>query len=171
MTLSTKRERGYGRMASRNGHYYDNGKSGGPVVWQVAVSAAIAVGMAALTAFWSMADPRSEIKEIKSSYLSLREHNEYRSGVRRDIDRLDNQIAKLVGRAEVEQDWKQRDRELQIIHQQIDQLRDSITGSRSEQRADQRYSNQQNTMPRYVPLPVQPVVPPTTKKNNNDEVQ
>lgn len=45
-------------------------------MWQIIVSVALAVGIGLIGMFWSLADPRSDIKDIKNNYVTLREHND-----------------------------------------------------------------------------------------------
>lgn len=52
-------------------------------------SGAIALLIAMFTGFWSLADPRGELKTIRESYLSLREHNEFAARVQMDVVRVD----------------------------------------------------------------------------------
>jgi hypothetical protein len=57
---------------------------------QIGISAAIALGLALITAFWSLADPRAEIKDIKSTYLTLREHEEFVTRFNADLTRAES---------------------------------------------------------------------------------
>src|SRR4051812_38179868 len=52
-------------------------------------SGAIALLIAMFTGFWSLADPRGELKNIRENYLTLREHIEFASRLQLDTVRLD----------------------------------------------------------------------------------
>lgn len=52
-------------------------------------SGAIALIVAVLAGFWSLADPRSDLKNIRDTYLSLREHNEFTARVLLDVTRIE----------------------------------------------------------------------------------
>ena len=89
-------------------------------IWQIVISATIALGLALLTAFWSLADPRAEIKNIEANisqnYLTIREHAEYRDRIQKDILRLEEQNDQQAGKMQVQAD-------IQWLRQEIDQLR------------------------------------------------
>lgn len=57
-------------------------------MWQVIVSAALVLGLAIIAAFWALADPRADIRDIKSSYTTLREHNDL-------ITRMDSNFKRI----------------------------------------------------------------------------
>lgn len=101
-----------------NGVDYARGR-----VSQIVISAVIALGLALVTAIWSLADPRAEIRTIRETYLTLREHNEYREGIKEDIHRLESRYGEQITRAEVEQVWKLQADELKTIHLQLEELR------------------------------------------------
>lgn len=46
--------------------------------------------------FWSLADPRSDLKAIRESYLTLREHEEFVARFNKDITRLENENQKSM---------------------------------------------------------------------------
>jgi len=98
----------------------------------MAISAIIALGVGLLTAFWSLADPRAEIKIIRDTYLTIREHAEYRDGVRSDLDRLRERDKDFMTRSEVETVWAIRARELEHLHEEIRALRDSARECKSK---------------------------------------
>jgi len=79
-----------------------------------------------LAAFWQLSDPRADIKSIRDTYLTLREHTEFAQRFTRDVARLeeeqraqnvsiDTKVSKDVA-AEV---WKQRDLPVAALHEQI----------------------------------------------------
>src|SRR5512143_29950 len=74
-------------------------------LWQMVLSAAIALGLALLAAFWALADPRQEIKDIKTNYLTLREHEEFVKRFTADIGRIEqtnrDQALQLATKVEV----------------------------------------------------------------------
>ena len=74
-------------------------------LWHIGISAAIALGLALLAAFWALADPRADIKEIKNNYLTLREHEEFVRRFTADLARVeqDNRLqnSEMATRSEV----------------------------------------------------------------------
>ncbi len=47
------------------------------------------LAMAIIGAFWGLADPRGEIRDIKGSFLSIREHEEFVRRFTSDISRVE----------------------------------------------------------------------------------
>jgi hypothetical protein len=93
---------------------------------QIAISATIALGIALITAFWSLADPRADIKSIKDGYLSIREHDEFKSRVERTLAELAaqnlNQNQVFMSKAEFER-WKgERDVYIRLIQREIEEV-------------------------------------------------
>lgn len=78
-----------------SGNGNGNGKRAAPVVWQIIVSAAVLLALALIGAFWSLADPRADIKAIQTDiithYLTIREHLEFRERVAQDIKRVEDE--------------------------------------------------------------------------------
>jgi hypothetical protein len=66
----------------------DGGPAGGHYLGLIN-SGAIALLIAMFAGFWSLADPRGELKTIRESFLTLREHNEFAARVQLDTVRLD----------------------------------------------------------------------------------
>lgn len=56
-----------------------------PIIISTAVVMLTIVG-----GFWSLADPRAELKNIRDNYLSIREHEEFVRRFDRDVERLDH---------------------------------------------------------------------------------
>src|SRR3954470_20279614 len=52
-------------------------------------SGAIALIVAMLAGFWSLADPRGDLRSIRDTYLTLREHNEFAGRLLLDATRND----------------------------------------------------------------------------------
>lgn len=76
-------------MASATKNPLANGNTPSVHYLSLINSGAIALLIAMFTGFWSLADPRSELKNIRDTYLSLREHNEFASRVQLDVARVD----------------------------------------------------------------------------------
>ena len=53
------------------------------------ISGMIIIAITVVGAIWRLADPRSDITSIKANYLSLREHEEFVSRFKADIQRLE----------------------------------------------------------------------------------
>jgi hypothetical protein len=101
--------------------------------WQIGLSAMIATGLALLAAFWALADPRADIKEIKNNYLTLREHDEFVRRFTSDINRVEQtnreQAGEMARKVEVESHDRAdadmrtaQDRRLDQMQRQIDLL-------------------------------------------------
>ncbi len=58
-------------------------------IWASIISTIIAL-VAVVGGFWSLADPRADIKDIRQSFLTLREHAEFVSRFDRDLLRIES---------------------------------------------------------------------------------
>jgi hypothetical protein len=100
--------------------------------------------LALIGLFWSVANPRDDIKQIKQELqaeidqlsrekLTLAEHHEYALRKDKDTDRIDNEInalrAGLVPRSEHEQHWAEQNDRFSTLRDQIVELRKQINGS------------------------------------------
>src|SRR4051812_45038458 len=72
-----------------------NGNGDGGRYLGIINSGAIALLIAIMAGFWSLADPRGEIKSIRDNYLSLREHNVFAERLQQDIARIDKAMNEL----------------------------------------------------------------------------
>jgi hypothetical protein len=94
--------------------------------------------------FWSVANPRDDIKSIKQELqaeidqlsrdkLTLAEHHEYVTRMDKETDRLDGEIntmrAGVVPREEHVQHWKEQDDRLDTLRDQITALTKEVNGS------------------------------------------
>jgi DNA repair exonuclease SbcCD ATPase subunit len=94
--------------------------------------------------FWSVANPRDDIKQIKQELqaeidqigrdkVTLAEHREYTVRKDKDTDRIDGEIntirAGIVRRAEHEQHWAEELERINALRDQIVELRKQFTGS------------------------------------------
>jgi DNA repair exonuclease SbcCD ATPase subunit len=100
--------------------------------------------LALIGLFWSVANPRDDIKEIKQELqaeidqlgrekLTLAEHREYVMRKDKDTDRIDGEIstirADLVPRAEHEQHWREQLDQLNVLRDQVSGLLKEVNGS------------------------------------------
>jgi predicted nucleic acid-binding Zn-ribbon protein len=83
------------------------------------ISGIVVIGLAIVGAFWALADPRSEIKDIKARYLTVREHLDLVNRINTDIERIDQ----LAQRLQVDS-LNQKD--LKALHREIDDLKQQI---------------------------------------------
>lgn len=117
---------------------------------------------AVVAAFWSLADPRSDIANIRTNYLTLREHAAFEVRVARDIARLEDEnkrqlpvdsfsswkkehdrvtaeiqraVDDRLTKSAAEEVWRQRRAELDELHKQIDALRAEITQHERDDRS------------------------------------
>lgn len=111
----------------------DGGPTKTGVVWQVIITAGLAIAGAMLAAFWSLADPRAEIKLIRDTYLSIREHSEFAARVAADIRRLeeDNKNQATTARLEalhkeMEALFSERARELDHLRHDVEEIEKQI---------------------------------------------
>ena len=56
--------------------------------WSIVASTMVLL-IAIVGGFWQLADPRADIKDIKSQYLSLREHEEFVRRFQADVSRVE----------------------------------------------------------------------------------
>lgn len=61
-----------------------------PSLWQIIVVTLVPL-IAVVGGFWSLADPRTDIRQIKLDYLTLREHLEFAQRATKDIERLQSE--------------------------------------------------------------------------------
>lgn len=109
------------------------GSSTAGIIFEIVASSVIAVGVAMLSVFWSLADPRADIKALRAeftNYLTIREHNEFRERVHQDRLRLEQQNERQVGREEF-LGWarahEDRDREVvSSLRREIDGLQKQV---------------------------------------------
>ncbi len=99
-------------------------------VWGLVAPAVIATVVSLVAAFWSLADPRNEIRRIETDYLQIREHNEFRDRVRQDLERIEQENVRQnkVGltRHEAMEVWAQRRSELDEMRRRIDALTEAL---------------------------------------------
>ena len=88
----------------------------------VLISGGIIVILAIIGVVWGLADPRSEIKEIKTNYLTLREHEEFVRRFNSDILRLQNEQSEMDKVIPRKEDVAALQRELDSVHRQISLL-------------------------------------------------
>ncbi len=94
--------------------------------------------------FWSVANPRDDIKGIKQELqaeidqlgrdkLTNAEHREYALRKDRDTDRLDGEVntirAALVPREEHEQHWREQADRVNVLRDQVSALLKEVNGS------------------------------------------
>ena len=83
-------------------------------------TATVVIGIAVISAFWMLSDPRTEIRSIKDNYLQLREHEEFKSRVDRTFQQLADQNhqqeEKFLSRNEFDR-WKYEHDKLTIAVQ------------------------------------------------------
>jgi len=103
-------------------------------IFQIVISAGIALSLALLAAFWALADPRAEIKNIRENFLTIREHNEFQARVKSDISRLEDENRHQVRREEFEGRLGQILREHDAFRREIEALRDRMTEHAREDR-------------------------------------
>ena len=113
------------------------------------------IALALIGLFWSVANPRDDIKQIKQELqaaldqvnrekqaqidqlnrdkLSLAEHHEYAMRKDRDTDRIDGEMtllrAGLVPRDEHEQHWKEQTDRFNALREQVTALTKEVNGS------------------------------------------
>jgi hypothetical protein len=102
------------------------------------------IALALIGLFWSVANPRDDIKQIKQELqaeidqlarekLTIAEHREYGLRKEKDFDRIDNDVntirAGLVPRAEHEQHWNELSDRFSTLRDQIIELRKQVNGS------------------------------------------
>jgi vacuolar-type H+-ATPase subunit I/STV1 len=100
--------------------------------------------LALIGLFWSVANPRDDIKQIKQELqaeidqlsrdkLTLAEHHEYSLRKDKDTDRIEGEIstirAELVPRAEHEQHWNEQLDRVNVLRDQVSVLLKQINGS------------------------------------------
>ncbi len=100
--------------------------------------------LALIGLFWSVANPRDDIKQIKQELqaeidqlgrdkLTLAEHHEYVTRNDKDTDRIDSEIslmrAGVVPRAEHEQHWAEQNERFNTLRDQLGELRKQVNGS------------------------------------------
>jgi hypothetical protein len=100
--------------------------------------------LALIGLFWSVANPRDDIKLIKQELqaeidqlgrdkLTLAEHHEYVVRKDRDTDRIEGEIttiqAQLVPRAEHEQHWREQLDRINVLRDQVVGLLKEVNGS------------------------------------------
>jgi hypothetical protein len=61
-----------------------------PAWWQT-IAPTVILLIAIVAGFWQLADPRADIKDIRLSYLSLREHEEFVRRFQSDIARIETE--------------------------------------------------------------------------------
>ncbi len=103
-------------MAERNGY----------TAHMPLVISTIVVLLTIMGGFWSLADPRSELKNIRENYLTIREHQEFQNRVTRDILRLESENQLQASKAELEAIVKERRTELDAIHKELAHIMDLI---------------------------------------------
>jgi hypothetical protein len=100
--------------------------------------------LALIGLFWSVANPRDDIKQIKQEFqaeidqlsrdkLTLAEHHEYSLRMDKDTDRIEGEIntirAGLVPRAEHEQHWREQLDGINVLRDQVGGLVKEVNGS------------------------------------------
>lgn len=95
----------------------------------------IMIGVAVLGAFYTLIDPRSDIKDIRASYLSLREHLAFETRVARDIVRLEGENAKQVSRDEFMGVARARDAQIETLTREITELQAELHQHERDDRA------------------------------------
>ncbi len=103
-----------------------------------------AIILALIGLFWSVANPRDDIKQIKQELqaeidqlnrdkFTNAEHIEYALRMDKDTDRIDGNIntirADLVPRAEHEQHWSEQSVRINVLRDQLDALLKEVNGS------------------------------------------
>jgi hypothetical protein len=102
------------------------------------------IALALIGLFWSIANPRDDIKQIKQELqaeldqlarekLPIAEHREYALRNDKDTDRIDGDVntirAGLVPRSEHEQHWTEQNDQFSTLRDQIVELRKQVNGS------------------------------------------
>lgn len=93
------------------------------------ITITITIGLAVLGAFYTLIDPRGDIKrltdDLHSNYLTIREHNEFQVRVARDILRVEEENARQNQNAVTNgtfQAWKQeRDGVIMSLQKRVDE--------------------------------------------------
>jgi uncharacterized phage infection (PIP) family protein YhgE len=80
--------RGTENMASKT----DTPRSGWP---PSGLTNSLFLAIAVVGGFWALADPRGDIAGIKSNYLTIREHDEFKGSMAVEISRLDTEITRV----------------------------------------------------------------------------
>ena len=125
-------------VAARNG--YSNGNGAQFMPW-------IAVGVSVISAFWTVANPRDDIKslkadneyritelrrEVQGNYLTIAEHKEFVKGMEKTNDRLDMTIRTLqadqVPRSEHKQHWDEQADKVNALRDQLIALAHDFAG-------------------------------------------
>ncbi len=103
-----------------------------------------AIILALIGLFWSVANPRDDIKEIKQELqaeidklgrdkMTLAEQHEYALRKDKDTDRIDGEInsirAGLVPRSEHEQHWREQLDAINVLRDQVGGLLKEVNGS------------------------------------------
>jgi len=115
-----------------------NGEGGSRANWQLIIVVCLTTLGAAgavVGAFWSLADPRAEVRAIRENYLTLREHEEFVRRFNSDIARIEGENRTQISRTEVETVWKRRAAELAEMHKQLDDLRGELQLHERDDRA------------------------------------
>lgn len=108
----------------------------------------IAVGIAIFSAFWAVANPRDDIKQLKAdeqnaltdfrhevagTYETLMQHAEFAKRKDGDTDRMEKQIvaiqADLVSRSEHQQHWAEQSEKVAVLRDQVNELYKELNGS------------------------------------------
>lgn len=89
--------------------------------WQM-VLGAVGLVLAIMGGLWSITDPRGDIKDIRTNYLSLREHEEFVRRFNSDLGKVESTAREMPRRAEVDAHMKQLGDRLTAMQAQIDLL-------------------------------------------------
>lgn len=114
-------------------------KNGSSSTWPLVISG-MAVVLTLVGQFWALANPRDDLKQIKTDLkaeidrmLPTSVHKEFVIRSDRDIIRLDNSLSKvldgMVPRAEHEQHWKENDSRIVALREQVMEIRREFSGS------------------------------------------
>lgn len=132
-------------MAARSTNgYSSNGINNYMPLAGILLSLFISLG----SAFWTVANPRDDIKSIKAdseyrlenlrrevqaNYMTIAEYREYRDRKDKDTERLDRSIqtiqSDLVSRSEHKQHWDEQNDKVNALRDQLIQLQKDFGGS------------------------------------------
>ncbi len=82
----------------------------------------VVVVLTIIGGFWSLADPRTELKAIRDNYLTIREHQEFQNRVTRDIQRLEAENQVQASKTELNAVVTERRAELDKLHKDVEEL-------------------------------------------------
>lgn len=103
---------------------YRNGNGNGNTSHWISVTiSTVAILVALVGGFWSVANPREDLKILSSKfehYLTLREHEEYKHNVKDNVERLDKVLITLAAEQSVRTGAVER---LRLLEKSVDELR------------------------------------------------